>query len=99
MTNPSERRKIQTYEIQRVLSALAYVYMREREGEKLTDEQRENLVETGLTVAFLLAKRQPELCDACAQYWSFGHNMEAEAMFEDWLNTYETVRGKLEKEK
>jgi len=99
MTNPSERPKIQTYEIQRVLNVLTYVYMIERDGKKLTDKQRENLVETGLTVAFLLAKRQPELCDACAQYWSFGHNMEAEAMFEDFLTTYETMRGNLENKK
>ena len=90
MTNPNERTKIQTNELARVvLKGLTSLSFGEGTTVKLTDEGRRNLVETALTMAFLLAKRRPELCDACGQYWSRSHNnKDAEVMLDEWLGAY-----------
>ncbi len=69
---------------------------------KLTDEERRPLVITALMLAFLIAKRRPELCDACGRYWNLNHkkdthNKDAEVMLDEWLDAY--AREKLEKKK
>ena len=95
MTNPSGLTPIRTNEILRVLMLLAAVCTNPAaEKDKPTEKQREENAITGLVMAFLLAKRQPELCDAAAQYWSFSHAMDAEAMLDGWLDIYETMRKK-----
>jgi hypothetical protein len=85
-------------EIKVVLKGLISISFGEGGTGKLTDAGRLNLVETALTMAFLLAKRRPELCDACGQYWSRSHdNKDAEVMLDEWLGAY--AREKLEKKK
>jgi hypothetical protein len=68
VTDSSKRTKIRTNEANElavvVLKGLTSCSLGEGATVKLTDAGRLNLVVAALTMAFLLAKRQPELCDA-----------------------------------
>jgi hypothetical protein len=92
MTNPSERTKIQTNEIAVVvLKALTSFSLGEGATVELTDAGRVNLAVAAFTMAFLLAKRRPELCDACGRYWSLSHNKDAEVMLDLWQGGFATA--------
>ncbi|MFC2059715.1 hypothetical protein ACFLTZ_01305 [Chloroflexota bacterium] len=92
----SEKGSIKQTEIGEVLNML--VLGSNPEKKEWADEEKYFALKS-VVVSFLLAKRHPELADACALYWDFNHSMKSEKLLDWWLELYEAYREAYHKDK
>ena len=88
----AERVLIEAKDIGRFLRYMALATCtRAEEGKKRPKDMVDD-VEVAIALGLLMAKRQPELSEACAQYWSFTRSPEPDKFVDSMLTVYQQMK-------
>lgn len=94
----SETESLNPKEIGKFLSYVAGVMSYGADLQKIKSKDMAPQLEAGIALGLLLAKKQPELVDACVQYWSFTRDTDPDEYVASTLKMYRVVRDKIKEE-
>lgn len=88
----AERVLIEAKDIGRFLRYMALATCTSAEKGKKRPKDMVDDVEVAIALGLLMAQRQPELTEACAQYWSFTREPEPDKFVDSMLAVYQQMK-------
>ena len=84
--------KIDKTDIASFLGLVGHLMCHEASENRVKVKDMQNHFSTAMALCFMLAKKQPELVDACIQWWDFTQDIKHEEFVKQWLGNYKEFK-------